>query len=340
MIGSPNTSIRYLVVGELTRNFVITPGKKVIEDQPGGSLLYSAAGVSIWETGIGLISIVGENYPQQWITEINHQGWDSRGIQTLSQTIDQRSFIAYQDADNYGVENPVQQFSKLGLPFPKALLGYQAGNESSSLENATYLSKIRVSDIPSDYFDATAAHIAPTDFDTQINLTTALQQGHINTITLSPTPHSMNAINWEQIPAMVKGITAFIVREKHLIDLFKSRATDLWDMASSICSYGCEYVVILRDQRGYFLYDSLKDLKIIIPPYPTTMIDPTGSADAFCGGFLVGYRTMYDPIDAVVYGAISASLTTEGSGPYYALGALPGLAQARFDHLKKMVQRA
>jgi hypothetical protein len=40
-----------------------------------------------------------------------------------------------------------------------------------------------------------------------------------------------------------------------------------------------------------------------------------------------------------VYGSISASLTTEGSGPYYALGALPGLAQARCEHLKKMVQR-
>ncbi len=334
MVLSPGNSIRYLIAGELTRNFVITPGKKVIEDQPGGSLLYSAAGAAIWESGIGLISLVGENYPSQWITEIHRRIWDARGIQVLPETIDQRSFIAFQDTETYSVENPVQHFSKLGLPFPRALLGYQLNNGSPS-----YLSKIKVSDIPADYYDATAAHIAPMDHITQINLTTALQQSHINTITLSPNPQSMNAINWEQIPTMVKGITAFIVRKKHLVDFFKSRVTDLWDMAKWICSYGCEYAVILRDEGGYMLYDSTKDEKIVIPPYPTGIIDPTGSADAFCGGFLVGYRTTYDPVDAVVYGAISASLTIEGSGPYYALGALPGLAQARCEYLKKMIQR-
>lgn len=334
MSSSPDTSVRYLIAGELTRNFVITPGKKVIEDQSGGSLLYSAAGAAIWENGIGLISLIGENYPQHWITEINHQGWDSRGIQVSPQTIDQRSFIAFHDNENYSIENPVQHFSKLGLPFPRALLGYQSNNESAS-----NLSKIKVSEIPADYFDATAAHIAPMDSITQINLATALQQGHINTITLSPSPQSMNAINWEQIPAVVKGITAFIVRKKLLMDFFKSRVTDLWDMAKWICSYGCEYAVIIRDQGGYMLYDSTKDEKTIIPPYPTGITDPTGSADAFCGGFLVGYRTTYNPIESVVYGSISASLTMEGSGPYYALEAMPGLAQARREHLKKMVQR-
>ncbi len=331
---SPGPSIRYLIAGELTRNFVITPGKKVIEDQPGGSLLFSATGAAIWENGIGLISLIGENYPQHWIAEINHQEWDTRGIQVLPQTIDQRFFIAFHDTENFSLENPVQHFSKLGLSFPRALLGYQTKDN----ESLSYLSKIRISEIPTEYYDATAAHIAPMDYITQINLVTALQQGHINTITLSPSPQSMNAINWEHIPAMVKGITAFIVRKKLLVDFFKSRLTDLWDMAKWICSYGCEYVVIMRDQGGYMLYDSTKDKKTIIPPYPTGIVDPTGSTDAFCGGFLVGYRTTYNPIEAAVYGSVSASLTMEGSGPYYALEAMPGLALARYEHLKKMVQ--
>jgi hypothetical protein len=40
-----------------------------------------------------------------------------------------------------------------------------------------------------------------------------------------------------------------------------------------------------------------------------------------------------------LYGAVSASLTIEGSGPFYALDALPGLAEARLDALKDGVRK-
>ncbi|WP_322808043.1 PfkB family carbohydrate kinase, partial [Thermanaerothrix sp.] len=65
--------------------------------------------------------------------------------------------------------------------------------------------------------------------------------------------------------------------------------------------------------------------------------DPTGAGDAFCGGFLAGYRQTYDPLAAVLHGNVSASLVIEGSGPFYALEALPGLAQARLEALRDAV---
>jgi hypothetical protein len=40
-----------------------------------------------------------------------------------------------------------------------------------------------------------------------------------------------------------------------------------------------------------------------------------------------------------MYGSISASLTIEGSGVFYALDALPGLAQARLDALKDGIRK-
>jgi ribokinase len=69
------------------------------------------------------------------------------------------------------------------------------------------------------------------------------------------------------------------------------------------------------------------------------MVNPTGAGDAFCGGFLVGYRKTFDPLEAVLYGNIAASLVVEGSGPFYALAALPGLAEARLLALKEAVRR-
>jgi len=40
---------------------------------------------------------------------------------------------------------------------------------------------------------------------------------------------------------------------------------------------------------------------------------------------------------AVLHGNVSASLVIEGSGPFYALEALPGLAQARLEALRDAV---
>jgi sugar/nucleoside kinase (ribokinase family) len=69
------------------------------------------------------------------------------------------------------------------------------------------------------------------------------------------------------------------------------------------------------------------------------VLDPTGAGDSYCGGFLAGYKETYDPLQAALYGSISASLTTEGSGVFYALDALPGLARGRLEALKEGIRK-
>ena len=62
------------------------------------------------------------------------------------------------------------------------------------------------------------------------------------------------------------------------------------------------------------------------------------AGDAFCGGFLAGYCKNYDPLEGVLYGNVSASLKLEGSGAFYPLDVLPGLAEARLGALRNMVR--
>jgi len=69
------------------------------------------------------------------------------------------------------------------------------------------------------------------------------------------------------------------------------------------------------------------------------MTDPTGAGDSFCGGFLAGYKKTYDPLQAALYGNVSASLKIEGSGAFYPLDVLPGLAEARLNALKDLVRK-
>ena len=124
---------------------------------------------------------------------------------------------------------------------------------------------------------------------------------------------------------MLTGLTAFLPSEEELRSLFQNRSSDLWEMAEALAGYGCEMIVIKRGERGQLVYDAAAHTRWEIPPYPARFTNTIGAGDAFCGGFLAGYRRTYDPLEAALFGNISASIVVEGNLAAYALDALPGL---------------
>jgi sugar/nucleoside kinase (ribokinase family) len=187
--------------------------------------------------------------------------------------------------------------------------------------------------------DGSAAHLCPLDLLTHQVVPAILRQAEITTVTLDPSPGYMNPIYFDDIPALLSGLTAFLPSEEDLCNLFQGRSNNLWEMAEALTEYGCEIIVIKRGENGQYLYDASTRSCWEIPPYPARMVDPTGVGDALCGGFLAGYRRTYDPLEAVLHGNISASLVMEGSGPNYALDALPGLAEARLEALRQSARK-
>jgi sugar/nucleoside kinase (ribokinase family) len=149
----------------------------------------------------------------------------------------------------------------------------------------------------------------------------------------------MTPTYWGDVPALLTGLTAFLPSEDEMRSLFQSRTNDLWEMAEALSAYGCEIIVIKCGERGQLLYDAATRNRWEIPPYPARFSNPIGAGDAFCGGFLAGYRRTYDPLQAVMYGNISASLVVEGNLPTYALEALPGLQEARLEALRQLIRK-
>lgn len=334
-----NSLLHVLFVGQLKRNYIITPNGISCVDLPGGSLLFSAVGFAVWESGAGLVGKVGRDYPHKWLEILTRRGLDIRGIQILPQNLDLRAFIAYSDSETCHFNNPISHYARLGLQFPKTLLGYL--NSSSQVNNSIKASSqtIRLNDFPDDYLDAITAHLCPLDFQTHNHLTLALQQSHITTLTLDPSWDYIKTSSWSDIPNIFKNINVLLISEEKIRSLFQEHSTDLWEMAASIANYGPELVIIKLKSRGQYVYDHNSNNRWSIPAYPAQVVDPTGAGDAFCGGFLAGYRATYHPMEAALYGNISASLVIEGSDPFYALDALPGLAQARFDFLRDLVRK-
>lgn len=326
---------QFLVFGKLTREYLLPPSGLARLDVAGGSLLYAAAALRIWESEIGLVGRVGNDYPRDWLNACIARGFDTCGIRILSKNMDIREFLAYSESFEASRINPVSHFARREMTFPKSLLGYQPPDENRKVDPESLLI---VTDIPADYLTARAALLCPMDIVTQTQLIAGMKRGSVHTFVLDPGPDAMKPKRRRELPVLLNGVTAFLPSQEDLRNLFWGQTHDLWAMAEAVSVYGCEYVVVKCGAQGQLLYDTNTKKRWEIPAYPARLADPTGAGSAFSGGFLAGYCKHYDPLEGVLYGNVSASLSVEGSGAFYPLDVLPGLAQARLGVLREMIR--
>jgi sugar/nucleoside kinase (ribokinase family) len=331
--------IRFVIAGRLNRDFILPLSGQPQLDLLGGNLAYAAIGLNLWgETG-GMVSRVAQQFPWAWLEKFRSLGFDLSGIREVQSGLDMRRFLAYDSLESVHTENPVQHFADRGLAYPPSLLGYTGKAPSSSSRTQPTPQTIQISDIPDSYLEASAIHICPVDYLSHLILPPVFRQGQATTITLSSDPGYMQPSFWEEIPALLSDITAFITTESEIRALFQARQTDLWEMAAQLAQFGPEYILIRTLSYGYCVYDRLENKRWTVPFYQSQVVDPTGASDAFAGGFLAGYRAHYDPLEAALMGSISASMVVEGSGAFYALDAMPGLLEKRLIALRELVQR-
>jgi sugar/nucleoside kinase (ribokinase family) len=335
-----NPAPRDVFVGELRQQYTLTLEEDWIKDAPGGNVLYAAAGYMVWEKDHqpGLSARVGENYPQYWLENISQKNINVDGVVVLSRAIDLRSCVIYDDGLDGFVDDPVPYLTQHHLSLPQGLIGYDSQTLMPAGRRASKPTAIREGDIPKSYRTATGAHLCPLDYLSHNLLPAVFRQQGYSTITLDPGSLYMDPSHMGDIPALVTGLTAFLPNQEDLINLYKGRTTDLWEIAEDIGRYGCELVVIKRGISGSLLYDSTTGKKWDIRSYPARVKNTFGAGDAFCGGFLAGYRQTFDPLQAVLFGSVALSLMIEGYSPFYCLEAISGLADARLDYLQGMVR--
>jgi sugar/nucleoside kinase (ribokinase family) len=177
------------------------------------------------------------------------------------------------------------------------------------------------------------------DFGTHNHLITTFKSSSVTTLTLDPKPEYMTRSNFKNLRLLLSGLTTFLPSEEELRGLFWGETHDLWEMAAAVGEFGCEVIVVKRGGQGQAVYDVKGKHKWEVPAYPARPADPTGAGDAFCGGYLAGFRKTYDPLQAALYGNVSASLKLEGSGAFYPIEVMPGLADARLSALKDMTRK-
>ncbi len=329
-----------IFAGALRREFFLTADDRPVLDIPGGNALYAAVGYLVWEKDPppGISARVGEDYPQPWLEAFVQRSINVEGVNILPRSIDLRKFYTYTDKVTRVEDSPMPHFARIGQPLPKALLDYDPDRSYIGSRMRMGEISLRKDDLPDSYRTATNAHLCPLDYHTHNLLPAVLRQMGFTTVTLDPASAYMEPTFYGDLPGLVTGLTAFLPTEEDVRGIFRGVEVDLWKMAGEIGRYGCQIVVIKRGEQGQLLYDAETARRWEIPAYPARVHNPTGAGDAFCGGFLAGYRRTYDPLEAVLYGNVSSSLVIEGDGPFYALDALPGLPQARLEYLRDSVR--
>jgi sugar/nucleoside kinase (ribokinase family) len=329
----------FIIAGHLHRDYLLSAQGRSQVDVPGGNILYAACGLGVWETGIGLLGRVGEDYPREWLRSFEKRSWDTRGIHISTEALDLRYFQAIQEGQAVQYTDPVAWFARLGLPFPKSLLGYQPPVDAKDDLKTSNPASPRPDDIPSDYLNARSVHLCPLDYVSATRLTSTFRQASVTSLTLDPSAAYMSGKSHYDVRILLGGLTAFLPSEEELRGLFWGQTDDLWQMVEALGEFGCEFIVVKRGARGQMLYDTVSKKRWEVPAYPAHLVDATGAGDSFCGGFLSGYQKTYDPLQAVLHGSVSASLTIEGTGAFHALETLPGLAQARLESVAGMVRQ-
>ena len=325
-----------VLVGRLQREYILPAAAPARLDGLGGNLAYAAAAFASWGGQAGLVSRVSADFPLDRLTRLEALGFFLDGVHIVSEPLETRYFKAYGEGNKAYSDNPITHFAERQLPFPPELFGYQPRRKYCSKTDYESNS-FRVTDMPRLFLEAYAAHICPIDFISHKILPSVLKAGMIQTLTMRACSCYMDPIFWEDIRGLIADLTAFMLTDVQALKLFQGRSVDLWEIAEHLAGYGPQAVLVRTGDGTTQLYDRMSKKRWVLPAYRAHVSDPTGMLDAFDGGFLAGFRQTQEPLEAALYGNISAAIAGEGSGPYFLLECLPGLKEMRMQVLRQQV---
>jgi ribokinase len=329
-----------LLIGGIREDYCITHDGRAISGMLGGNAIYAAVGARLWSDKVNVVSRVGSNFPHEWLDALQEKGIATSGVRILDHTLDTRTFYAYRSFEHRVDTNPPSHYARLGLPLPKALIGYRSSTEGQDDRFQLNPATVRFTDVPVQQLaDISGAHLSPADFLTHLTLPSFLQEHGVDLITLDPSIRYMSPSYKLDLPNILQGLTAFLPSMHEATAFAPDMRDQVWDLAETFHAMGPKIVVIKAGSSGQFLSDAEIERRWHIPAYPSNPRDVTGAGDAFCGAFLHGLVETEDALEATLRGNISASFVVEGSGALYALDTPSSLVSARLDRLRNMVRK-
>ncbi len=296
--GSPAPT--FGIVGGLALDNVVTAEGRVILGRPGGNTLWASLGAALFcrTREVGIVARAGEDYPAAALDVLAGCGVRLDGVRRIPGP--HRLRIAYQHLADGRRLQPVPADVLAILP-----VGQRAAFTDSTIDPAARRDgDPHPDDIPADWIAAVRAWHVPL---VPMQALTALVER------LAPTGALLVADcpNRHEVKDFVAELTP-VVRE---LDVFSPSTSDLdiiapgadaQQLCAALVRETGTPVILKCGPAGVCVMEPDRPVEHV-PPVPTTVEDPTGAGDAFCGAFLVRYAGGATLLDAARSGAVAAA---------------------------------
>ncbi len=295
-----------LTVGTVAFDDIETPHGKA-EMAIGGAATYISLAAAHFTDKVLLVSVIGDDFPQDTLDHLKGQGVDLDGLQVKE---GEKSFFwAGRYHDNMNSRDTLVTDLNVLADFDPVL--------------------------PESYKDA--------DYVMLGNLTPAVQMRVIEQLDKAPKLIGLDTMNFwmdntlDSLLDVLKKIDVLMINDEEARQL--SGEYSLVKAAKVIHEMGPSTLIVKKGEHGALLF---KDNEIFFAPaLPLNEVtDPTGAGDTFAGGFM-GYLAMTDDTSfenmkrAIVYGSAMASFCVEK----FSIERLVGLEKEDIrDRIRQFVQ--
>lgn len=298
-----------LVVGTVAFDAIETPFGKT-DKIVGGAASYIALAASYFHKQISLVSVVGDDFPKDFLNTLTSKGVDLEGLQVKA---GEKSFFW---SGRY----------------------HNDMNSRDTLE--TQLNVLEAFDpvVPENYKEV--------DFLMLGNLMPLVQQKVLNQLTKRPKLIVLDTMNFwmdiamEELMNTLSQIDVLTINDSEARQL--SGEYSLVKAAQKILAMGPKVLVIKKGEHGALLFN--KEEVFFAPALPLEdVFDPTGAGDSFAGGF-IGYLAKTQDISfenmkrAIIFGSAMASFTVEKFGTERLINLSDKDVQERIQEFIDLVQ--
>ena len=298
-----------LVVGTVAFDAIETPFGKT-DKIVGGAASYIALAASYFHKEISLVSVVGDDFPNDFLDTLKKQGTDITGLQIKQ---GEKSFFW---SGRY----------------------HNDMNSRDTLE--TQLNVLE------NFDPIVPENSKEVDFLMLGNLMPAVQQKVLNQLTKRPKLTVLDTMNFwmdiamEELMITLKEIDVLTINDSEARQL--SGEYSLVKAAQKILTMGPKVLVIKKGEHGALLFN--KEEVFFAPALPLEdVFDPTGAGDSFAGGF-IGYLAKTGDISfenmkrAIIFGSAMASFTVEKFGTERLIGLSDSDVKERVQEFIDLVQ--
>jgi sugar/nucleoside kinase (ribokinase family) len=276
---------KLLIVGTVAFDAIETPFGKT-DKILGGAATYIGLSASFFKVKSAIVSVVGEDFPQEYLDLLTHKNIDISAIEVV----------------------------KGGKTFFWSGKYHNDLNSRDTLETQLNVLADFNPVVPNDYKDADVVMLG--------NLHPMVQSGVLDQMTTIPKLIVLDTMNFwmdcalPELMDVIKRVDVITINDEEARQL--SGEYSLVKAAEKIHTMGPKYVVIKKGEHGALLFEG-KNV-FFAPALPLEEVfDPTGAGDTFAGGFS-GYIAQSENIsfdnmkNGIIYGSNLASFCVEKFG--------------------------